>query len=362
MIHSENIRSPLRLILGVAGTIVILVGMYFAAWIVNLVLLALLITLITLPLKRRLLARGFKPRNAYLITLLAILMLSVLILAITIFSLANAAANVPAFSQQFQARSGALAGAAAAAGIDISALTQLSQDAANSILQAIVSIVENGISGLVFLAFVLLIVAFMLAEAERFGQLVARTVGADNPAYKNSTASLSTVVTYFIITARINLMIAIGDVVLLWLLGVPYAFLWGIVSFIFGFIPYIGYWVSILPPLVLAFATGGAVSALVVLLGYWLINGFLSQIVAPRLYGKGLDLSVTLTVIVVLFWGWLLGPIGGILAMPLTAVIKSALLASYPQTAWLATVLSDSSQESAPAAEKATADRASNSG
>ena len=126
MIDSEKIRSPLRLILGVAGVMVILAGMYVAAWIVNLVLMSLLITLVTLPLKQRLLARGFKPRNAYLITLLVLLLVSALILAIAIFSFAKAAANVPSMTQQFEERAHALASAAAAAGIDISALTQLS--------------------------------------------------------------------------------------------------------------------------------------------------------------------------------------------------------------------------------------------
>src|SRR5207342_1667568 len=104
----------------------------------------------------------------------------------------------------------------------------------------------------------------------------------------------------------------------------------------FGFVPYIGYWIAILPPLILAFGLGGPPLAFVVLIGYWLINGFFSNVLAPRMYGKGLDLSTVLSLVTVLFWIGVLGPIGGLLAIPLTALIKGAILASYSDSAWLA--------------------------
>jgi predicted PurR-regulated permease PerM len=155
------------------------------------------------------------------------------------------------------------------------------------------------------------------------------------------------VTTYFVITAKINFGIGISSIILLWILGIPYAILWGIISFIFGFIPYVGYYIALLPPLILAFAIGGIGYALIVVFGYWAINAVFSSLIAPRMYGKGLNLSVTLTLVTVLFWGWVLGAIGGLLAVPLTALIRSVLLASYPDTVWLATMMSDSSEEGA---------------
>ena len=76
------------------------------------------------------------------------------------------------------------------------------------------------------------------------------------------------------------------------------------------------------------------------ILGYWLINGVISQGVAPRFYGKGLNLSPTVTLIAVLFWGWLLGPIGAIVGVPLTAVLRGMVLENYPETRWLAVAIS----------------------
>ena len=346
MTQRVQATSLLRLIVGATGVVIFLAALHWAASIVNLVLLALLITLVALPFKRLLQRRGLSPRLAYALTLLAIFVTTGLIVVVGFISIGQVVVNTPTYIERFQQKMGELVNSAASAGVDLSSLESGGQQAVRAILARVGLIFVNSVGYIVFLAFVLLVVIYMLAEAEKFGALLERTVGADNPIYQNMASSLTAVITYFTITAWINLLIAGGCVILLLWLGIPYALLWGGVFFFFGFIPHIGYWVAILPPLMLAFGMGGVGPALVVLLGYWVINGIFSQLVAPRLYGKGLNLSVTLTVIAVLFWGWLLGSIGGMLAVPLTALIRSALLASYPETAWLATVLSDSNQES----------------
>jgi predicted PurR-regulated permease PerM len=335
-------KSLLRLILGVAGTAIILAAMWAAAGMVNLILLAFLITLLAVPLLQWLRRRGWSFRAAYLATNLAILVSAVAILLLGVLALGQVAVNVPQYIDRFQAQTAAMSGSAEQSGAEVPPVAATANEAAATVLNTLAGVAAGMVGLIVGGVFLLLIVAFMLLESESFARLLQRTVGAENPSYQRVAASTSAVVTYITITAWVNIMIAAGDVAFLWLLGVPHVLLWGVVSFIFGFIPYIGYWIALLPPLVLAFGIHGIWGAVAVLLGYWLINGLFSQLVAPRLYGKGLDLSVTLTLVAVLFWSWLLGPIGGMLAVPLTAVIKSALLANYPETAWLATVLGDS--------------------
>jgi predicted PurR-regulated permease PerM len=333
-------RSLLRLILGVAGVVIILAAMWAARSMVNLILLAFLLTLLAYPLLRWLRGRGWSFRAAYLAVLVVINVALLAILLLGVLSLAQVAVNVPQYLERFQTQTATLN--AGQSGVDASPLGSAANDAAASVLNTLAGVAAGMVGLIVGSVFLILIVAYMLLESESFAALLQRIVGAENPTYQRVAASTSAVVTYITITAWVNLLIAAGDVAFLWLLGVPHVLLWGVVSFIFGFIPYIGYWIALLPPLVLAFGIHGIWGAVAVLLGYWLINGLFSQLVAPRLYGKGLDLSVTLTLVAVLFWAWLLGPIGGMLAVPLTAVIKSALLANYPETAWLATVLGDS--------------------
>jgi AI-2 transport protein TqsA len=131
----------------------------------------------------------------------------------------------------------------------------------------------------------------------------------------------------------------VADSILLWILGVPNPVLWGLLAFVTGYIPFIGYWIAMIPVLIVAYLSGGFVTATIVFIGYWLINGTLSNVVAPRVYGKGLNLSPVVTLVAVLFWGAILGPVGAMLAVPLTAIINSVLLSSYPETEWLSILM-----------------------
>ncbi len=318
--------------------VIILAAAQTAAPLVNLILLGALITLIVLPIQGWLRTQGLSFRGAYLVTLSIVLVVTVLILSLGGIALAQTVRDIHTYLDAFQGNSRVLGSneySAAANGI------------AQLALQALASLAASGIGFIVGAAFVLLLVAFMLAEAGTFVKLVRRTVGAENPPLHRLTHATRRVITYLSITAALNFFIAVGDVILLALVGVPNPILWGIIAFVFGFIPYIGYWVSFLPPFILAFSIGGIVPALVVLVGYALINGVFSQIVAPRMYGQGLNLSITLTFVAVLFWGWLLGPVGAIVGVPLTSILKEGLLASFPETEWLAKILGNPRLETA---------------
>lgn len=333
--EARRAQSPIRLIVAVAAVVVILGGMRVASTIVNMVLLALLISLLVLPIKRALERRGWSPRLAYTATILLVLAVTLLILIVGMIALSDAAQKIPEYIADAQQKLATMTTSSAAS---------IGQNAAEKVGQIVLGVANSAISLTVFVVFTLIAIAYMLAEADSFADLVRRTVGSDSVRLQRVAESTTSVVTYMSITARINFFIALADMLLLWLVGVPDILLWGIVAFIFGFIPYVGYWISFIPPAIIAFGVGGPQAAIIVTLGYWLINGLVSQLVAPRLYGTGLNLSVTLTLISVLFWGWLLGSAGGILAVPLTAVLKSAVLANYDETSWLATILSDSKQ------------------
>jgi AI-2 transport protein TqsA len=181
--------------------------------------------------------------------------------------------------------------------------------------------------------------AFMLFDAGGFRSRMQRAFSSDHPLLSRIHNSTSSVATYLRLLTYINVVIGVSDTLLLWFLGIPNPALWGFLAFITGYIPFIGYWIAMIPVLILAYLTGGITLALIVFVGYWLINGTLSNIVAPRVYGKGLNLSPVITLIAVLFWSVILGPLGGLLAVPLTAILSSVVLVSYPETEWLAILM-----------------------
>ena len=341
-------KSILRLLLGVAGAVIILGGMRAASGTVNQILLALLLTLLFIPVYHWLQKHGLKPWLALTVVVLFVLLLAVGLFLLFGISVAQIAKEIPHYQEGFDAQTGQLAQFFQERGVDVSTLTATASKAAKWFFALIGGMALSVANVLIFAVFVLLIFGYMLAETSGFTARLRAGVATDSPAYIRASDSVSSVVSYMAILTVINLIIAVLDVIFLWVVGIPNALLWGVIAFVFGFIPFIGYWISIFPPLILGFAQGGVVGGIIIILGYWLINGVISQGVAPRFYGKGLNLSPTVTLIAVLFWGWLLGPIGAIVGVPLTAILRSMLLGNYPETRWLALALSAGNDESSP--------------
>ena len=336
--HTES--SILRPLLGIGATILILAGMWAGASVVNLVLMAGLLTLLCVPLLHWLRAKGLSSWLAITLIILGVLLGAVLIIGLIGISAAQVVAKIPEYEQALADNSDEIARALQARGLDPAAFASTLHSVAGWLFGLIAGVAGNLAGLLVNGAFVLLIFGYMLADSDNLGARLRRFVPADSPLYVSARASTSSVGTYMLILTAINFTIAVLDVIFLTFLGIPHALLWGVLAFVFGYVPYIGYWVSILPPLILGFIQGGLVGALIIILGYWFINGMLSTVVAPRFFGQGLNLSPVLALVAVLFWGALLGPVGSIVGVPMTAMIKSIVLDNYSGTRWLAGAIS----------------------
>jgi predicted PurR-regulated permease PerM len=122
--------------------------------------------------------------------------------------------------------------------------------------------------------------------------------------------------------------------------GIDSALLWAVLSFVCSFIPYVGYWIALIPPMLVGWLQIGPSAALAVFFGYWAINSALfDAIINPRVLGESLDLSPTVTILALLYWSWVLGPVGTFLALPLTVMVKMLLLERNTGSRWLATII-----------------------
>jgi predicted PurR-regulated permease PerM len=100
----------------------------------------------------------------------------------------------------------------------------------------------------------------------------------------------------------------------------------GLLSFLLSFIPAVGYWLALIPPTLLAFLQFGVPEAAAVFIGYAIINTFADNLLRPKMMGSGLDLAPSVVFLAVIFWGLVLGPVGAILAVPITMGIKQLVL------------------------------------
>ena len=131
-----------------------------------------------------------------------------------------------------------------------------------------------------------------------------------------------------------------GTLVALWvtLLGIDFPLLWGLLAFLLNYIPNIGSILAAVPVMLLALVQFGVGSALLVAVGFLAINMVMGNLIEPRVLGHGVGLSPLVVFLSLVVWGWVLGPVGLLLSVPLTMTLKIA-LESSDETRWLAILL-----------------------
>jgi AI-2 transport protein TqsA len=176
----------------------------------------------------------------------------------------------------------------------------------------------------------LFIFAFMLGgmwEMERRAKLDARD---HSPLAARFLAFSVTIRGYMFVRTILGLAASVLNYSVLLLIGVDYALLWAVISFLLSFVPNIGFVLSMIPPMLLALLEHGWISALLVFAAYQVINTLLDNVIGPRFVGRQMKISALLSFLSVLFWAWVLGPTGAILSVPLTVLIRDLAVARDP--------------------------------
>jgi AI-2 transport protein TqsA len=132
-----------------------------------------------------------------------------------------------------------------------------------------------------------------------------------------------------------GLIVALADVAALYWFSVPLPWLWGLLSFITNYIPNIGFVLGLVPPALLALLEGGVRQAVLVIVAYSVINTVIQSLIQPKVVGDTVGLSVSLTFLSLVFWSYVIGPLGGLLAVPLSLFTKATLIDADPTTRWL---------------------------
>lgn len=338
MARNSMDRSLLRfvyLLVSLASIVIIILGLRTAATLINAILLAALITIGILPVAQWLIKKGWKPSLAAMATLLVVAAVLAVVVLLTWYSIGRV-------SQALQMDLGDVVSTLPTtdepAQID-SWLVQLqelySDRQASQILEVAVGfvapIVTQGIT-------VLMILIFMLGTAVTTSiskQLEQFSTGEN---IERITRITRDVQQYISITTLINAATGLLNTIFLFVLGVDFALLWGILTWIFGYIPIIGFWIPLIPPVLLAWVEFGLPMAIVVFVGISIINIAAENFIKPRVMGDSLDVSPLVIFISLVVWGWVLGAAGAILAVPLTLLVASV-LDSFEGTRWITALI-----------------------
>ena len=335
----EQSKPLLYFLVGMASVFIIIAGIRNLAFILNPILLSLVITITLLPLPSWFAKRGIPGWLSLVLTFLVVLAVIGLILLMIFFGMAQLNEVIPTL--RLTAASSTVTNAQSEVmGVQIGTVTQTIDDFLTS--QRFTGVATTFISalfvGLSQAFLVMLIFAFMLSSALALPSSVRLGLRTDHPLIKQVAALTEDVRRYITLTTVLNFLVGIGNTILLLFLGVDLALLWGLLSAFMGYIPAVGFWIAMIPPLILAFVSDGPVTALLVFAGYVLINGTVENLVKPRMLGRELKISPAVVVIALFVWGWLLGAVGAILSTPLTLLILS-ILEGFDSSRWITVLL-----------------------
>lgn len=183
-----------------------------------------------------------------------------------------------------------------------------------------------------------LTVTFMLLEAFRLPKKLQPLLDQSDRKWEHFEAFARSVQKYIAIKTLTSLATGIAITLWVWMLGVDYAIFWGLLGFLLNYIPNIGSFIAAIPAVLMAAVQYGGGTALVVALGYVGINIVIGGLVEPQFMGDGVGLSPLVVFMSLVFWGFLLGPVGMLLSTPLTISVKLA-LEGYPDARWIATLI-----------------------
>ncbi|CAM4335700.1 AI-2E family transporter [Pseudoalteromonas ostreae] len=190
---------------------------------------------------------------------------------------------------------------------------------------------------------IILTVVFMLFEGPMLSHKIHMALDDPDMKMQQIDRFLNSINSYLAIKTVVSVGTGVLAGLLLWILNVDYFVLWGVMAFMFNYIPNIGSIIAAVPAVLLALITQGPLVAGIVGAGYLTINTVMGNIVEPKYMGKGLGLSTLVVFLSLIFWGWLIGTVGMLLSVPLTMIVKIALETS-DEGRWLATLLGNGEQ------------------
>ncbi len=339
---NQSRSSIIFLLVGVASIFIIIGGIRQLAFILNPLLLSVVITITLIPLPGWFAKRGVPGWMSLVLTFIIVLATLGLVLLIVFVGMAQLTEVIPAL------RLTAAQDAATAAVDDSMELLGVQIEEVTSAIESLITSqrmtgIATRLIGAIFTVvsqafLVLLIFAFMLSSALALPSSARLGLRPDHPLILQAANLTKDVRQYITLTTALNFLTGLGNTILLLFLGIGPALLWGVLSGFMGYIPAVGFWIAMIPPLVLGFIQGGLGEALIVLVGYTLINGTVENLVKPRILGQQLKISPAVVVISLFVWGWLLGVVGAILSTPLTLLILSV-LEGFDNTRWITILL-----------------------
>ena len=346
MSNSPLLSPAIRILLMAAAAFVVLWGMSQYAAYINAAMLAALIVLACGPMVDWLRARRLPNWAVLLITLLAAILGLALFGLFLLYATAQFTRTLPTYQAQALALAQQVQTTLQGWGVESAGASALASqsdasgalDTTQQFLSALGAVLGNAFT-------LVLLLTFLFVDVILFpGRLAwqAAHVSAYARRVSEFTGGLRQ---YIVVMVIIGAAVGALNTVLFVVIGVDLPLLWGVLSGILNFIPFIGFWFGLIPPAILTLLEYGPARMIVMAIGYILINATVQNVIQPKLVVSRLNLTPFMSLISSTFWPLVLGPVGAIIGVPLTLAVHALLLDADPSTRWLAAMMTAKNQE-----------------
>jgi len=328
-----------RVLLVLAALVIVIAGLKAASALIVPLLMALFIAIITLPFMLWLTGKGASKWAALGLILLVLASVILTVGSLISSSVDQFSALLPTYENKLRTTITLLSDWAARhqlTGFTGTEFTIVDPKAAARIIGGLVGSVGRIVGDSLLIFFT---VMFLLVEASTIPNKIRAILSDPDTTLERLSEFLSAVKQYLVIKSLTSLITGVVVTAWLFFLGVDFAVLWGSIAFFMNFVPFVGSIIAAVPVVFLAFLDAGVQDALLVAAGFLAINLVVGNLIEPRFMGRGLGLSTLVVFLSLLFWGWVFGPVGMFLSVPLTMLIKIA-LESDPRSRWIAILLS----------------------
>jgi len=335
--------SPVsRVLIVSAALIIVIAGMKAAAALLVPFLLAVFIAVISYPLMSLLQKKGMHKGFSLTIVMLVVIILGIGLTYLVGSSVTDFSQRLPEYQQKISAEWGEVIRWMNNHGFSV--VDSIKEVANPAAALGLASSILKGFGGVLTNSFlIILTVVFILLEAAGFTHKFLNLNNTNNGSVPSegkvfSQIFVEKVRNYMSMRTIISMATGVVIAIAMWLIGIDYPVLWGVLAFMLNFVPNIGSIIAAVPAVMLALVQLGFVSALLVTAVFVVVNVVIGSMIEPKYMGKGLGLSTLVVFVSLVFWGWVLGPVGMLLSVPLTITVKLA-LDSNPETQWLGHLL-----------------------
>jgi AI-2 transport protein TqsA len=330
----------LVIVLSLAGLVIALQFVQGLQSIIGPVFLGLNLVIIAYPLQAWLIRKGLHRFLGAAVSVVVIVVVLLVFMALILWSASELVMALPSYGKEFNEIYDGMVTWIGSFGVTpdmmLDQLAGLNMSTVVSTATGIVTALLSNVTAMLgLLATVIMAVFFLAMDSVAVDRRMALL---NHAKYELGTALSSFaygVRRYWIVTTIFGLIVAVLDVAALAVIGVPMILVWGVLSFLTNYIPNVGFIIGMIPPALLGLVEGGWGAFFAVIAAYSVLNFVIQSIIQPKFTGDAVGVIPTVSFLSLLFWAWILGPLGAILALPATLLLKAIMVDADPQSRWI---------------------------